>query len=152
MQHGHNPEIIRAGRRINEEMSTYIASRVLKSMLRRDIDVLGARILILGLAFKENCSDVRNSKVFDMIASLADYKCDIDVYDPRVYPNTELPNLNAALVAAPASAAYDAIILAVAHNEFVSQGAKNIRQYGKPNHVLFDLKYAFKKSETDERL
>ena len=121
-------------------------------MLRHDISPLGARILILGLAFKENCPDLRNSKVFDVIASLANYKCKIDVFDPRVDANAKLPNLNFSLVETPNPATYDAIILAVAHDEFVSQGAANIRRYGKPNHVLFDLKYAFKESETDERL
>ena len=152
MQLGHNPEVILAGRRINEEMGTYVTSRLIKLMLRHDISPLGARVLILGLAFKENCPDTRNSKVFDVISSLADYKCKTDVCDPRVDANAKLPNLNFSLVETPNPATYDAIILAVAHDEFVSQGAANIRRYGKPNHVLFDLKYAFKDSETDERL
>ena len=152
MQLGHNPEIILAGRRINEEMSAYISSRVIKLMLRNDINLLGARILILGLAYKENCPDTRNSKVFDVIASLADYKCKVDVYDPRVDASDIQLNPNATLVESPTPAKYDAIILAVAHDEFVSKGTVNIRRYGKPNHVLFDLKYAFEKFETDGRL
>ena len=152
MQLGHNPEIILAGRRINEEMSTYIAGRVIKLMLRHNINLLGARILILGLTFKENCPDLRNSKVFNLIDSLADYKCNMHVCDPRVDESAGQLNPSATMVGTPAIATYDAIILAVAHDEFITQGIANIRQYGKPNHVLFDLKSAFEKFDSDERL
>ena len=152
VQFGHNPEIILAGRRINDNMSTYAANRIIRLMLRHDINPLGSRVLILGLSFKENCPDTRNSKVIDMIKSLAGYKCHVDVYDPQINPGHTPTNLNGSFIAEPQFGAYDAIVLAVAHDEFVAKGAKTLRRYGKPNHVLFDLKYAFSGSETDERL
>jgi UDP-N-acetyl-D-galactosamine dehydrogenase len=151
-QLGHNPEVILAGRRINDNMSAYVANRIIKLMLRRDINPLNSRILVLGLTFKENCPDTRNSKVIDMINSLASYKCDVDVYDPKIDSGHAPANLNGTFVAKLHFGAYDAIILAVAHNEFVQMGTEKLRRYGKTNHVLFDLKYAFPKMETDERL
>lgn len=151
-QLGHNPEVIMAGRRINDNMSAYVANRIIKLMLRRDINPLYSRILVLGLTFKENCPDTRNSKVIDMINSLAGYKCDVDVYDPKIDTGHAPANLNGTFVAKLHFGAYDAIILAVAHNEFVQMGTEQLRRYGKTNHVLFDLKYAFPETETDERL
>ena len=152
VQLGYNPEIILAGRRINDGMSAYAANRIIKLMLQRDINPLGSRILVLGLTFKENCPDMRNSKVIDLIEFLASYKCEIDVFDPQIDPSQVPANLNGTFVAKPHIGAYDAIVLAVAHDEFVSKGAKTLRHYGKANHVLFDLKYAFSEVETDDRL
>jgi UDP-N-acetyl-D-galactosamine dehydrogenase len=152
LQLGYNPEMILAGRRINDTMSAHAADRIIKLMLRRDINVLGARVLVLGLSFKENCPDTRNSKVIDMVRALSDYNCNIDVHDPRV-DQTRLPqNLQGRFVSLPEPGTYDAIVLAVGHEEFINQGAGNLRRYGKTNHVLFDLKYAFDATETDERL
>jgi UDP-N-acetyl-D-galactosamine dehydrogenase len=151
-QLGHNPEIILAGRRINDTMSAHVADRVIKLMLRREINPLDARVLVLGLTFKENCPDTRNSKVMDLINSLSEYKCRVDVYDPQIDPDHMSKNFNGTIVAQPNNGAYDAILLAVAHDEFVQMGAKQMRRYGKTNHVLFDLKYAFPETETDERL
>jgi UDP-N-acetyl-D-galactosamine dehydrogenase len=151
-QLGHNPEIILAGRRINDTMSAHVADRVIKLMLRREINPLDARVLVLGLTFKENCPDTRNSKVMDLINSLSEYKCRVDVYDPQIDPDHMSENFNGTIVAQPNNEAYDAILLAVAHDEFVQMGAEQLRRYGKKNHVLFDLKYAFPETETDERL
>jgi UDP-N-acetyl-D-galactosamine dehydrogenase len=151
-QLGHNPEMILAGRRINDTMSAHVADRVIKLMLRREINPLDARVLVLGLTFKENCPDTRNSKVMDLINSLSEYKCRVDVYDPQIDPDHMSENFNGTIVAQPNNGAYDAILLAVAHDEFVQMGTGQLRRYGKTNHVLFDLKYAFPETETDERL
>jgi len=152
LQLGHNPEIILAGRRINESMSGYAADRIIKAMLRRDIDILGSRILVLGLAFKENCPDVRNSKIFDLADALADYRCCIDVHDPWVNPDVLDVNLGFKFLKSPEFGVYDAVILAVAHDTFVNQGATSLRKFGKPGHLMFDLKYALNASDVDERL
>ena len=151
-QIGYNPEMILAGRRINDAMANYAAERIIKLMLRKDINVLGSRILILGITFKENCPDTRNSKVFDMIDALYDYKCNIDMYDPWVDKKVLPRKLQGKFVSTPEIGKYDAIVLAVGHDEFVNQGAFYLRRYGKATHVFFDLKYAFDALETDERL
>ena len=152
VQLGHNPEMILAGRRINDSMSAHVAGRVIKVMLRHDINLIGARILVLGLTFKENCPDIRNSKVIDMIHALSEHKCEVDVYDPQIGPLQLPESLKGTFVLQPNDDTYDAIVLAVAHDEFIKQGAANLRRYGNANHVLFDLKYAFSESETDARL
>ena len=151
-QLGHNPEIILAGRRINDKMSAHVADRLIKLMLRHEINPLDARVLVLGLTFKENCPDTRNSKVMDLINSLSKYNCRVDVHDPQIDPGHMSKNFNGTIVAHPNNGAYDAILLAVAHDEFVQMGAEQLRRFGKTNHVLFDLKYAFPGTETDERL
>ena len=151
-QIGYNPEMILAGRRINDAMASYAAERVIKLMLRRDINILGARILILGMTFKENCSDIRNSKVIDMVNALSDYKCNIDVYDPWVNKKFLPKNFQGEFIIRPKLGNYDSIVLAVGHEEFLNQSATNVRRYGKANHVFFDLKYAFSSLESDERL
>ena len=107
---------------------------------------------MLGITFKENCPDMRNSKVIDLINSVAGYKCQVDVYDPHIDPGHVPVDFNGTFVAKPHVGAYDAIVLAVAHEEFVTKGAESLRRYGKPTHVLFDLKYAFSKTQVDERL
>ncbi len=152
LQSGYTPEIILAGRRINDNMSSYATDRIIKLMLNRNINIIGANILILGVTFKENCPDIRNSKVFDLITSLSDYKCNVYVNDPLVDKETLPVSLAANYISTPLYNNYDAIILAVSHTEFIKIGATKIRKYGKSNHVFFDLKYAFKSSETDERL
>lgn len=152
MELGYNPEMILAGRRINDTMANYTVIRILKLMLRKGINVLGAKILILGMTFKENCHDTRNSKIVDMIRYLSDYKCNIDVYDPWV-DKTKLPkNFHGNLITKIEKGNYDTIVLAVKHKIFINQGIAKLRGYGKRKHVFFDIKYAFHKSETDERL
>jgi len=152
LQTGYNPEIILAGRRLNDNMPKYAAERFIKLMLKNNINTLNAKILILGLTFKENCSDTRNSKVFDMVESLSTYKCIIDVYDPNVNEKYITSKLHGQLITLPETQKYDGIILAVKHDIFLEKGIINLKKYGKDNHVFFDLKYAFAKSESDDQL
>ena len=149
---GYNPEMILAGRRINDAMANYAANRIIKLMLRKEINILGAHILILGMTFKENCPDIRNSKIFELVNALNDYKCKVDVYDPWVKKKFITKKLQGEFVPIPETGKYDAIVLAVGHKEFINQGAVSIRRYGKTNNAFFDLKYAFDAVETDEQL
>jgi len=149
---GHNPEVILAGRRINDEMGSYIASRLVKEMTRRGILVRGARVLVMGLTFKENCPDLRNTRVVDIVTELRDYLCEVDVYDPWVDMEDAAAEYGVRMVMQPETASYDAIVLAVAHHEFREMGAARIRAFGKPEQILFDVKYLFSADETDVRL
>jgi len=149
---GHNPEVILAGRRINDEMGSYIASRLVKEMTRRGILVRGARVLVMGLTFKENCPDLRNTRVVDIVTELRDYLCEVDVYDPWVDMEDAAAEYGVRMVTQPETAAYDAVVLAVAHDEFREMGAARIRTFGKPEQILFDVKYLFSADETDVRL
>ena len=149
---GYSPEIILAGRRLNDNMPAYVAERFIKLMLNNNINILNAKILVLGLTFKENCSDTRNSKVFDMIESLSTYKCKIDVFDPNVNKKHITSKLHGQLIALPKTKKYDGIILAVKHDIFLEKSVINIRKYGKKKHVFFDLKYAFAVSESNDQL
>ena len=148
---GYHPEVILAGRRINDGMGGYVADQVVKLMLRRGNAVVGARILVLGMAFKENCPDMRNSKVADIIAGLADYNVRVDVYDPWIDGQVLEGNFTR-LDELPASAAYDAIIVAVGHEQFLKAGVGALRKLAKPRTVLYDVKGIFAKHETDGRL
>jgi UDP-N-acetyl-D-glucosamine/UDP-N-acetyl-D-galactosamine dehydrogenase len=149
---GYHPEIILAGRRLNDSMSTYVASQLIKGMLKRRIHVDGARVLVMGLTFKENCPDLRNTKVVDIVRELADYNIQVDVYDPWVSVEEAEHEYGLTPVIEPAINTYDGIILAVAHNQFRTLGAENIRRYGKDEHVLYDLKYLLSAVESDIRL
>ena len=149
---GYNPEIILAGRRLNDNMSQYAAEKVIKLMIKKGVNLNGARVLVLGLAFKENCPDTRNSKVFDMVKCLSGFHCIVDVHDPLVIQagNTSMPGIN--LISTPEHNAYDAIILAVPHKNILDLGLSHIRKFGKKTSILFDLKYAFTKEQPDGRL
>ncbi len=149
---GYNPEVILAGRRINDGMGSHVVERVVKLMTQRRIHVVDSKILILGLAFKENCPDLRNTRVVDIIDELNGYHAKIDVYDPWVSPEEANEEYGIKLVEAPASGVYDAIILAVGHNQFKELGSEGIRAFGKENTVLFDVKYALPKDSVDARL
>lgn len=149
---GYHPEIILAGRRLNDSMGAYVVSQLVKAMLKRRIHVDGARVLVLGLTFKENCPDLRNTKVVDIVKELAEYNIHVDVYDPWVSIAEAEHEYGLTPVAEPAVDAYDGIVLAVAHNEFRALGAANIRKYGKAKHVLYDLKYLLSAEEADIRL
>ncbi|MEZ7500914.1 Vi polysaccharide biosynthesis UDP-N-acetylglucosamine C-6 dehydrogenase TviB [Psychrobacter sp. Arc29] len=149
---GYNPEIILAGRRLNDSMGKYVITQLVKAMIKKRIQVEGAKVLILGLSFKENCPDVRNTKVIDIVHELQDYNIDVDVYDPWVDGKEAKREYNVMPISKPSMNNYDGIILAVAHNEFVEMGVDYIRNLGKENHVLYDLKYIFEKKETDIRL
>ncbi len=149
---GYNPEIILAGRRINDGMGSYVAERVIKSLTRKRTHVVGSNILMLGLAFKENCPDLRNTRVVDVVNELASYHANIDIYDPWVDADEARDEYGIELIETPHKNHYDAIILAVAHQQFKDLGAQGIRAFGKKGAILFDVKYALPKNEVDERL
>ncbi|AZV95626.1 Vi polysaccharide biosynthesis protein VipA/TviB [Bordetella sp. J329] len=149
---GYHPEIILAGRRLNDDMGRYVVSQLVKAMMKRRIQVQGARVLIMGLTFKENCPDLRNTRVVDIVKELKDYNVDVDVYDPWVDPAEAQHEYGITPVAQPAAGEYDGIILAVSHRQFVEMGAAAIRKLGKPEHVLYDLKYVLSADDSDLRL
>jgi UDP-N-acetyl-D-galactosamine dehydrogenase len=149
---GYRPEVILAGRRINDGMGGYIARELIKEMIRRGSPVKGARVLVMGLAFKENCPDLRNTRVVDIIAELADYEAKVEVWDPWIAPADARHEYGLDLIEAPEPGAYDAVVLAVAHRQFAEMGAARIRALGKPDAVLFDVKAMLLKEEADLRL
>ena len=149
---GYHPEIILAGRRLNDGMGSYVASQLIKTMTRRRIQVDGAKVLIMGLSFKENCPDLRNSKVIDVISELISYNCNVEVYDPWISIEDSQDAYGITPIQQPYKGTYDAIILAVAHHQFQDLGAVSIREYGKPIHVLYDLKCILSVDESDLRL
>ena len=152
---GYNPEIILAGRRLNDSMGEYVVTQLVKTMIKKCIQVEGAKVLILGLSFKENCPDVRNTKVIDIIHELKEYNINVDVYDPWVDASEAQQEYGISPINGIAnleSNNYDGIILAVAHNQFVEMGVEQIRALGKQNHVLYDLKYLFNSELSDIRL
>lgn len=146
-QVGYLPDVILAGRRINDSMGVYVAERVVKLMLSKRIHIIDSKILVLGLAFKENCPDTRNSRVVDIIETLHSYHSNIDVFDPWVAPeSSEL------LISSPQENYYDAIIIAVAHDQFKTMGAAGIRKFAKSKSVIFDVKHVFDSKEVDGSL
>lgn len=149
---GYHPQVILAGRRINDGMGAYVASQLVKTMLKRRLQVDGARVLILGLTFKENCPDLRNTRVVDVVAELGDYGVEVDVHDPWVDPNEALHEYGIELVETPETGAYDGIILSVAHNTYREVGVAALRNYGQSDHVFYDLKSVFGRDESDLRL
>ena len=149
---GYHPQIILAGRRINDGMGAYVAGQLVKAMLKRRLQVDGARVLILGLTFKENCPDLRNTRVIDVIAELREYGVHVDVHDPWVDAADVQQEYGLALVTTPEPAAYDGVILAVAHDSYREAGAAALRGYGSPGHVFCDLKSVFGCEESDLRL
>jgi UDP-N-acetyl-D-galactosamine dehydrogenase len=149
---GYNPEIILAGRRLNDSMGEYVSTQLVKTMLKKRIHVDGAKVLILGLSFKENCPDVRNTKIIDIVHELQEYNIAVDIYDPWVNSASAQREYNVTPLSMPLANEYDAIILAVAHQQFIEMGVEHIRSFGKDEHVLYDLKYVFAKDKTDIRL
>ncbi|WP_070886315.1 Vi polysaccharide biosynthesis UDP-N-acetylglucosamine C-6 dehydrogenase TviB [Pseudomonas argentinensis] len=149
---GYHPEIILAGRRLNDCMGAYVVSQLIKAMLKRRIHVDGARVLIMGLTFKENCPDLRNTKVVDIARELAEYNIQVDIYDPWVSVEEAQHEYCITPVLEPGVGSYDGVILAVAHSQFKILGAANIRAFGKAKHVLYDLKYLLSAEESDLRL
>ncbi|MGQ7818390.1 Vi polysaccharide biosynthesis UDP-N-acetylglucosamine C-6 dehydrogenase TviB [Metapseudomonas furukawaii] len=149
---GYHPEIILAGRRLNDGMGAYVAGQMVKSMLKRRIQVSGARILVMGLSFKENCRDLRNTRVVDIFRELAEYNVIVDVYDPVVSKQEALCEYDLELVESLDENKYDGIIIAVAHQAFIDMGAPAIRSLGKADHVLYDLKYVLEPGQADIRL
>jgi UDP-N-acetyl-D-galactosamine dehydrogenase len=149
---GYHPEMILAGRRINDNMALYVAERVAQLMIGKRIHVKGSRILIMGLAFKENCPDLRNSKVADVIKELKKYGAKVDVCDPWVDAAEAMHEYGIKPQRKLAKGAYDAVVLAVAHKQFREMGIEAIRALGKKPHVLYDIKYVFGADEVDGRL
>ena len=151
-QLGYNPEMILAGRRINDNMSLYVASRIIKLMLGKGQQPQQSRILMMGLAFKENCPDVRNTKVVDIVRELASYGSIIDVFDPWVDATDARQEYDIELTEDPQPGAYDVVVLAVAHEQFREMGEQGIKAYGKPGSVFFDVKYLLPQDAVDGRL
>jgi UDP-N-acetyl-D-glucosamine/UDP-N-acetyl-D-galactosamine dehydrogenase len=149
---GYHPEIILAGRRLNDSMGAYVVTQLVKAMTRRSILVHGARVLVMGLAFKENCPDLRNTRVVDIVKELADYGVQADVYDPWVSAKDAQHEYGITPVSELETGSYDAVIVAVAHHQFKAMGVAALRALGKPSHVLFDLKYVFPVEASDLRL
>jgi len=149
---GYHPQVILAGRRINDSMGVYVASQLVKAILKRRVHVDGARVLILGLTFKENCPDLRNTRVIDVVAELREYGVQVDVHDPWVDAAEAKQEYGLDLITTPEPSAYDGILLAVAHDNYRDAGAIAIRGYGAPNHVFCDLKSIYAIDESDLRL
>ena len=151
-QLGFHPQMILAGRRINDNMSIYVASRVVKAMITKGLQPGTARILVLGLTFKENCPDVRNTQVVDVVKELSSYGGTVDVHDPWVNPAAAKAEYGIDLVADPDKGAYDVVIIAVGHEQFKALGAAGLRAFGKENSVLYDIKYVLSPEDVDDRL
>lgn len=149
---GYHPEMILAGRRINDGMGRYISSEVTRLMLERKIHVNGSRVLVMGITFKENCPDIRNTRVVDIVRELTAMNIQVDIYDPWANPEHVAHEYGLKLTDKPAAGQYDAAIIAVAHKDFKALGAETIRNYCQPDHVLYDVKYTFAADEVDGRL
>lgn len=149
---GHHPEVILAGRKINDGMGRYVASQMIKAMLKKGIQVKGGRVLVMGLAFKENCPDLRNTRVVDVINELKEYHVEVDVYDPWVNAEEACHEYGILPIAKPEAGVYDGILIAVGHAEFKAMSSQSIASLGKASHVTYDLKYTLSKDAADCRL
>jgi UDP-N-acetyl-D-galactosamine dehydrogenase len=149
---GYNPEVILAGRRINDDMGSYVANQVVKLMIRNEIQVSGSRVLIMGLAFKENCPDLRNSRAIDVIRELQGYGMQADVYDPWVDVDEARAEYAVDLIERPGSGEYDAVVVTVGHDSFCDMGVDGLRALCKPGGVLYDVKYLLPADAVDGRL
>ena len=146
------PEIVLAGRRLNDNMGTYVADQVSKLMYKNKIHVGNSNVLIMGFAFKENCTDHRNTRVVDLFNQFKSFNCNVDIYDPWIDKDHAYKEYNIKLIDKPKIHYYDAIVIAVAHDKFKALSEKQIRAYGKDKHILYDIKYLLKASESDGRL
>ncbi|KAF1695296.1 Vi polysaccharide biosynthesis UDP-N-acetylglucosamine C-6 dehydrogenase TviB [Pseudoxanthomonas koreensis] len=149
---GHHPDVILAGRRTNDGMGGYVADQVIRLMVRKGINPVGARVLVLGLAFKENCPDLRNTRVIDIVQALRGYNAQVDVHDPWVDAAESRHEYGLELSGTPEQGAYDAIVVAVGHRQFAALGAAGIRAFGKPGAILYDVKYVLPRDAVDGRL
>lgn len=150
---GYHPEIILAGRRLNDSMGSYVVAQLVKGMLKKRIHIEGARVLVMGLAFKENCPDLRNTRVIDIVNELREYNTSIDVYDPWVSSEEALDEYGIQPIDSPQQGNYDAVVVAVGHQQFKEMGIEAIHSLGKPEaHLVYDLKYLFPGEQTDLRL
>lgn len=152
LQVGYHPEMILAGRRINDNMGSYIADQVAKLMIKKGINLLNSNILIMGLTFKENSTDLRNTGVASMITEFKSFHCKVDVYDPKADKREALEEYNIELVDKPAKGKYEAIVFAVAHDEFKQLSIGTVRSYAAKEHLIYDAKLLFEEDEVDGRL
>ncbi|MBT5796779.1 MAG: Vi polysaccharide biosynthesis UDP-N-acetylglucosamine C-6 dehydrogenase TviB, partial [Porticoccaceae bacterium] len=152
MEVGYHPEIILAGRRLNDSMGKYVANEITNLMTKKRIPVVDSNILIMGLTFKEDCPDLRNTRVVDVIEELSSFHCNIDVYDPWIDKEESIREYGITPVEQPEQGKYDAVIIAVAHHQFKAMGIDAIRALGKENHVLYDIKYILPAKQVDGRL
>jgi UDP-N-acetyl-D-glucosamine/UDP-N-acetyl-D-galactosamine dehydrogenase len=149
---GHHPDVILAGRRTNDSMGPYVASEVIRLMVRKGINPVRARVLVLGLAFKENCPDLRNTRVVDIVQSLRGYNAQVDVHDPWINPTEAEHEYALTPLVDPQAGSYDAVIIAVGHRQFVALGSAGIRAFCKPESVVYDVKYVLPRADVDGRL
>jgi UDP-N-acetyl-D-galactosamine dehydrogenase len=149
---GHHPDVILAGRRTNDGMGAYVANEVIRLMVRKGINPVSARVLVLGLAFKENCPDLRNTRVVDIVEALRDYNADVDVHDPWVDATQAAREYGLELVGTAEQGAYDAVVIAVGHEQFAMLGAMGIRALCKPEAIIYDVKYVLSRDAVDGRL
>jgi UDP-N-acetyl-D-galactosamine dehydrogenase len=149
---GYHPQVILTGRRLNEGMGIFVAEQLVKAMAKKSLPVAGSRVLILGLSFKENCPDLRNTRVIDVIKTLQSYSMTVDVNDPWVDKELAHKELGVTLTDAPELGVYDAILVAVGHRQFAEMGSSKIRDFGKSKNLLYDLKSMFPAAESDLRL
>ena len=152
MEVGYYPEIILAGRRLNDSMGKYVANEIINLMTKKRIQVVDSNILVMGLTFKEDCPDIRNTRVVDVVQELSGFHCNIDVYDPWIDKEESIREFGITPVEQPEPGKYDAVIIAVAHHQFKSMGITAIRALGKKNHVLYDIKYILPTEKVDGRL
>lgn len=149
---GYYPEIILAGRRLNDNMGNYVSGQLIKAMIKKGINVEGSNVLILGFTFKENCPDIRNTRIIDVVKELGNYSCNVDIFDPWVDADEVEEEYGIIPVSEIKAASYDAIIVAVGHEQFKKMGSDDIRGFGKDKHVLYDLKYILSPEQSDVRL
>ena len=152
MKVGYYPEIILTGRKLNDSMSKYVANEIINLMTKKRIQVVDSNILVMGLTFKEDCPDIRNTRVVDVVQELSGFHCNIDVYDPWIDKEESIREYGITPVEQPEPGKYDAVIIAVAHHQFKAMGITAIRALGKKNHVLYDIKYIFPAENVDGRL
>lgn len=150
---GYHPQMILAGRRINDNMGIYVAGQVVQLMVKKGISMPDAKILVLGITFKENCPDVRNTRVVDVIAEFNNYDTQVDVYDPWADPDQVMEEYGIKISnESPADGQYDGIVIAVAHKEFAAMSGEQIRRFGKDRHILYDIKDVLPADQVDGRL
>ena len=152
MKVGYYPEIILTGRKLNDSMGKYVANEIINLMTKKRIQVVDSNILVMGLTFKEDCPDIRNTRVVDVVQELSGFHCNIDVYDPWIDKEESIREYGITPVEQPEPGKYDAVIIAVAHNQFKAMGITAIRALGKKNHVLYDIKYILPAEKVDGRL
>lgn len=149
---GHRPQIILSGREINDRMPVYVARKMVQAMIELGVNIATSSVLILGMAFKENCADVRNTKIVDLKLELEKYSITVDIYDPEVSVTDAQAEYGIKLINEPSDSKYDGVILAVPHESFLKNGSKALKRYGKENSLLYDLKSVFPKNESDLRI